>query len=64
MACYEKAVQLLSFLLVEAPLILNPPLSLTASDRLRLRSYIDILSNRHKYSSSQRTTFLNEDQQS
>ncbi|XP_039028704.1 serine/threonine-protein kinase ATG1c-like isoform X2 [Hibiscus syriacus] len=44
---YSKAVCLLVFLLVEAPsLILNPPFSLTNSDRYRLRTYIDFLRNR------------------
>ncbi|XP_038701963.1 serine/threonine-protein kinase ATG1c-like isoform X2 [Tripterygium wilfordii] len=56
---YSKAVRLLSFLLVEAPsLILNPPFSLTNSDRYRLRSYIDILNNRHGHSKSQRLAIL------
>ncbi|KAL8140650.1 LOW QUALITY PROTEIN: hypothetical protein V2J09_006671 [Rumex salicifolius] len=42
---YSKATQLLVFLLVEAPsLLLNPPFSLTSSDRFRLRTYINILS--------------------
>ncbi|KAK1563902.1 hypothetical protein Q3G72_034931 [Acer saccharum] len=41
---YSKAVRLIVFLLVEAPsLILNPPFSLTNSDRYRLRTYIDII---------------------
>lgn len=58
-ALYSKAVRLLLFLLVEAPsLILNPPFSLTNSDRYRLRSYIDILNNRQGYSRSQRMTLL------
>ncbi|KAJ3682686.1 hypothetical protein LUZ60_012913 [Juncus effusus] len=44
---YAKAVALLRFLLVEAPLVdLNPPFSLTKSDRYRLRSYIEVLTNR------------------
>ncbi|KAL3717107.1 hypothetical protein ACJRO7_008651 [Eucalyptus globulus] len=44
---YSNAVQLLLFLLVEAPsLQLNPPFSLTNSDRYRLRNYINILKNR------------------
>lgn len=56
---YSKAVRLLVFLLVEAPsLILNPPFSLTNSDRYRLRSYIDILNNRQGYSRSQRMSLL------
>uniref|UniRef100_A0A1J3GV99 Serine/threonine-protein kinase ATG1 n=1 Tax=Noccaea caerulescens TaxID=107243 RepID=A0A1J3GV99_NOCCA len=52
---YSKAVRLLVFLLVEAPmLILNPPLSLTNSVRYRLRTYIDILSRRLKHLQSPR----------
>ncbi|KAJ0262235.1 Serine/threonine-protein kinase ATG1c [Hirschfeldia incana] len=52
---YSKAVRLMVFLLVEAPmLILNPPLSLTNSDRYRLRTYIDILSRRLKHLQSHR----------
>ncbi|KAL5550255.1 hypothetical protein UlMin_000431 [Ulmus minor] len=64
-ASYSKAVQLLVFLLVEAPsLILNPPFSLTSSDRYRLRNYIDILNNRQGYSRSQQMAMLKcEDQQ-
>jgi len=58
-ALYSKAVRLLVFLLVEGPsLILNPPFSLTNSDRYRLRNYIDILNNRQGYSRSQRMTLL------
>ncbi|OVA15566.1 Protein kinase domain [Macleaya cordata] len=62
---YSKAVRLLAFLLVEAPsLILNPPFSLTNSDRFRLRSYIDILNNRQSQSRSQRMAlFKCEEQQ-
>ncbi|GLT92603.1 hypothetical protein SLE2022_104340 [Rubroshorea leprosula] len=57
---YSKAVRLLVFLLVEAPsLILNPPFSLTNSDRYRLRTYIDVLNNRQGYSRSQRMSLLN-----
>lgn len=56
---YSKAVQLLSFLLKEAPsLILNPPFSLTNSDRYRLQNYIDILNNRQGHSRSQRMALL------
>ncbi|XP_070665759.1 serine/threonine-protein kinase ATG1c isoform X2 [Malus domestica] len=56
---YTKAVRLLVFLLVEAPLlILNPPFSLTNSDRYRLRNYIGILNNRQGYSRSQRMAIL------
>ncbi|KAK9714168.1 hypothetical protein RND81_06G076200 [Saponaria officinalis] len=52
---YSKAVRLLIFLLVEAPsLILNPPFSLTNSDRFRLRNYINILNDRQGVSRSQR----------
>ncbi|KAG2380891.1 Serine/threonine-protein kinase [Vigna angularis] len=58
-ALYSKAVRLLVFLLVEGPsLILNPPFSLTNSDRYRLRNYIDILNNRQGYSRSQRMALL------
>ncbi|KAK9289457.1 hypothetical protein L1049_007612 [Liquidambar formosana] len=62
---YSKAVRLLVFLLVEAPsLILNPPFSLTNSDRYRLRTYIDILNSRQGHSRSQRMALLkSEDQQ-
>ncbi|KAJ0590853.1 putative protein kinase Group-Pl-3 family [Helianthus annuus] len=56
---YSKAVRLLSFVLVEAPcLILNPPFSITNSDRYRLRKYIDVLNNRQSHSRSQRITLL------
>ncbi|KAK9055530.1 hypothetical protein SSX86_026614 [Deinandra increscens subsp. villosa] len=56
---YSKAVRLLSFLLVEAPsLILNPPFSITNSDRYRLRTYIDVLNSRQRHSRSQRITLL------
>ncbi|KAK3003149.1 hypothetical protein RJ639_018675 [Escallonia herrerae] len=56
---YAKAVRVLAFLLVEAPsLILNPPFSLTNSDRYRLRTYIDVLNNRQSHSRSQRMTLL------
>ncbi|KAA3463816.1 serine/threonine-protein kinase ATG1c-like [Gossypium australe] len=56
---YSKAERLLVFLLVEAPsLILNPPFSLTNSDRYRLRTYIDFLRNRQGYSRSQMTDLL------
>jgi serine/threonine-protein kinase ULK/ATG1 len=44
---YTKAICMLRFLLIEAPsLALNPPLSLTRSDRHRLRSYIEALNTR------------------
>lgn len=47
---YSKAAGLLTFLLVEAPsLILNPPFSLTDSDRYRLWNYIEILNTRQGY---------------
>lgn len=56
---YSKAVRLFIFLLVEAPsLILNPPFSLTNSDRYRLQNYIDMLNNRHSISRSQRMALL------
>lgn len=59
---YTKAVRLLCFLLVEAPsLIVNPPFSLTNSDRLRLRSYIEILSSRQSQYRSQRMALLKSD---
>ncbi|KAF9679978.1 hypothetical protein SADUNF_Sadunf06G0072200 [Salix dunnii] len=63
---YSRAGRLLVFLLVEAPsLVLNPPFSLTNSDRYRLRSYIDVLNNRQEHSRSQRMALLKcEDQQS
>ncbi|KZV51752.1 hypothetical protein F511_11440 [Dorcoceras hygrometricum] len=52
---YSKAVDLLVFLLVEAPcLILNPPFSLTNTDRYRIQSYIDVLNHRHSISQSQK----------
>ncbi|PIN11678.1 Serine/threonine protein kinase [Handroanthus impetiginosus] len=52
---YSKAVRLLQFLLVEAPcLIMNPPFSLTSSDRYRIKNYIDVLNNRQSFSRSQR----------
>lgn len=61
-ALYSKAVRLLVFLLVEGPsLILNPPFSLTNTDRYRLRNYIDILNNRQDYSRSQRIALLKAD---
>ncbi|KAM3229516.1 hypothetical protein ACQJBY_060394 [Aegilops geniculata] len=47
MSRYTKAICLLRFLLIEAPsLALNPPLSLTRSDRHRLRTYIEALNAR------------------
>ncbi|KAK4799883.1 hypothetical protein SAY86_025248 [Trapa natans] len=47
LSLYSKAVHLLVFLLVEAhSLILNPPFSLTNSDRYRLRNYVEILNSR------------------
>ncbi|KAJ6742217.1 SERINE/THREONINE-PROTEIN KINASE UNC-51-RELATED [Salix viminalis] len=63
---YSRAERLLVFLLVEAPsLVLNPPFSLTNSDRYRLRRYIDVLNNRQEHSRSQRMALLKcEDQQS
>ncbi|KAG6434352.1 hypothetical protein SASPL_105982 [Salvia splendens] len=52
---YSKAARLLQFILVEAPcLILNPPFSLTSSDRYRIKNYIDVLNNRQSISRSQR----------
>ncbi|KAL6520950.1 hypothetical protein OROGR_017519 [Orobanche gracilis] len=56
---YSKATCLFTFLLVEAPcLILNPPFSLTNSDRYRIKSYIDVLNNRQSVSRSQRMAIL------
>ncbi|CAN4116024.1 unnamed protein product [Withania somnifera] len=56
---YSKAVRLLGFLQVEAPsLILNPPFSLTNSDRYRLQNYIDVLNNRQSISKSQMMALL------
>ncbi|XP_062210718.1 serine/threonine-protein kinase ATG1c-like isoform X2 [Phragmites australis] len=47
MTWYMKAVSILRFLLIEAPsLALNPPLTLTVSDRHRLRTYIEALNTR------------------
>ncbi|XP_078174500.1 protein kinase superfamily protein isoform X2 [Carex rostrata] len=44
---YCRAVSLLLFLLVEAPMLdLNPPFSLTQTDRYRIRSYIEVLNGR------------------
>ncbi|PKA63961.1 CBL-interacting serine/threonine-protein kinase 23 [Apostasia shenzhenica] len=58
-AHYSKAACLLHFLLVEAPsLVLNPPVSLSNSDRYRLQTYIDMISNRHSQSRSQRMSLL------
>lgn len=58
-ARYSKSICLLRFLLVEASsLVLNPPVSLTKSDRYRLRSYIDIIGNRQGQSQSQRVALL------
>ncbi|XP_042000684.1 serine/threonine-protein kinase ATG1c-like isoform X1 [Salvia splendens] len=52
---YSKAARLLQFILVEAPcLILNPPFSLTSSDRYRIKNYVDVLNNRQIISQSQR----------
>ncbi|CAA3018900.1 serine threonine- kinase ATG1c-like isoform X1 [Olea europaea subsp. europaea] len=61
---YSKAVQLLTFLLEEAPsLILNPPFFLGSSDRHRIQNYIDVL--RQRISESQRVAiFKSEDQPS
>lgn len=56
---YSKAVRLLKFLQVEAPsLILNPPFSLTNSDRYRLQNYTDVLNNRQSVSRSQMMALL------
>lgn len=56
---YSKAVRLFRFLLVEAPcLILNPPFSLTNSDRYRIENYINAIKNRQSISRSQRMAVL------
>lgn len=56
---YSKAVRLFRFLLVEAPcLILNPPFSLTNSDRYRIENYINAIRNRQNVSRSQRMAIL------
>ncbi|KAK6120326.1 hypothetical protein DH2020_046017 [Rehmannia glutinosa] len=61
---YSRAVCLLLFLLVEAPsLILNPPFSLTNSDRYRIKNYIDVLNNRQNISLSQRMAILKTENQ-
>ncbi|CAA2982581.1 serine threonine- kinase ATG1c-like isoform X1 [Olea europaea subsp. europaea] len=61
---YSKAVCLLVFILVEAPcLILNPPFSLTNTERYRIQNYIDALINRENSLRSQRMAlFKHEDQ--
>ena len=52
---YTRAVSMLRFLLIEAPsLALNPPLTLTRSDRHRLRTYIEALNTRLGQMHSQR----------
>jgi serine/threonine-protein kinase ULK2 len=52
---YCRAVSLLRFLLVEAPMLdLNPPFSLIQTDRYRLRSYIEVLNGRLGQLCSQR----------
>ncbi|XP_020553477.1 serine/threonine-protein kinase ATG1c isoform X1 [Sesamum indicum] len=62
---YSKAVCLLLFLLKEAAcLIVNPPFSLTNSDRYRIQSYIDVLNNRQSISRSQRMVVLKAEDQS
>lgn len=59
---YSKAVRLFRFLLVEAPcLILNPPFSLTNSDRYRIENYINALNK--SISRSQRMAILNAEDQ-
>ncbi|XP_073135424.1 serine/threonine-protein kinase ATG1c isoform X2 [Henckelia pumila] len=61
---YSKAVDLLVFLLVEAPcLILNPPFSLTNTDRYRIQSYIDVLNHRHSISLSQKLALFKSENQ-
>ncbi|KAH6820177.1 Protein kinase superfamily protein [Perilla frutescens var. hirtella] len=62
---YSKAVRLFRFLLVEAPcLILNPPFSLTNSDRYRIENYINAIKNRQNISRSQRMAILKADNHS
>ncbi|XP_073290239.1 serine/threonine-protein kinase ATG1c-like [Primulina huaijiensis] len=61
---YSKAVDLLVCLLVEAPcLILNPPFSLTNTDRYRIRSYIDALNYRYSISMSQKLPLFKSENQ-
>ncbi|KAF8718781.1 hypothetical protein HU200_025084 [Digitaria exilis] len=55
MTGYTRAVSMLQFLLIEAPsLAVNPPLTLTRSDRQRLRSYIEAINTRLGQIQSQR----------
>ncbi|WVZ56417.1 hypothetical protein U9M48_006954 [Paspalum notatum var. saurae] len=55
MTWYMRAVTMLRFLLIEAPsLALSPPLTLTRSDRHRLRTYIEALNTRLSQMQSQR----------
>lgn len=50
---YSKALSLMIFLLMEGPsLIINPPFSLTNSDRYRLQTYIHVLKSRQNHSRS------------
>ncbi|KAL2502961.1 Protein kinase superfamily protein [Forsythia ovata] len=61
---YSKAVCLLVFILVEAPcLILNPPFSLTNTERCRIQNYIDALNNRQNISRSQRMALFKSENQ-
>ncbi|KAL0309912.1 UNVERIFIED_CONTAM: Serine/threonine-protein kinase ATG1c [Sesamum radiatum] len=62
---FFKSSRLLLFLLKEAPcLIVNPPFSLTNSDRYRIQNYIDVLNNRQSISRSQRMVVLKAEDQS
>ncbi|KAJ1297797.1 hypothetical protein BS78_01G404900 [Paspalum vaginatum] len=55
MTGYTRAVSMLRFLLIEAPsLALSPPLTLTRSDRHRLRTYIEALNTRLSQMQTQR----------
>ncbi|XP_075517303.1 serine/threonine-protein kinase ATG1c isoform X1 [Primulina tabacum] len=63
-AIYSKAVDLLVFLVAEAPcLIMNPPFSLTNTDRYRIQSYIAVLNHRHSISQSQKLVLFKSENQ-
>lgn len=64
-ALYLKSTTILSFILVEASsLELNPPFSLSISDRQRLRRYIDCLTHQNQSIAHSRVFVQREDQQS
>lgn len=64
-ALYLKSTTLLSFILVEASsLELNPPFSLSSSDRQRLRLYIDCLTQQNQSIAHSRVFLQREEQQS